>query len=436
MRKTTSKVLSLILTLAMVFSMMPLSAFAEGVDSGEALGTSATPTSIIAFDPEPYHNPEDPGTTHIVVDKNTAEEDIPLPMTLPATVEGGEVNDYSVAVEKWESADYDAATPGVYSFSPVPALLENESIAEGAVLPVVEVVVTANEGFMATDAIADYTLFFKNGANGWSLYEGDTPTEYTGNGGNGGGKWSVSGNTLTLNGFEFETSAAVGLTTTSNSTITLTNSNSITSRHNDGTGSLETRGIHSSYNLTINGTGSLTATGGTASGIRDSVGIRGGDTLTIADSAQVTAVGGTILGSGESSGILTSVKDKLVINGGTVTAVGNTRAIHNGYPISDYTVPAGYKYYVSTTTTPSTTELTGNGSSTTINSTHKYAKIDAIADYNLVFTNGANGWSLYAGDTTTEYTGNVGKWTVDGNNLKLDGFEFETSAAEIGRAHV
>jgi len=77
---------------------------------------------------------------------------------------------------------------------------------------------------------------------------------------------------------------------------------------------------------------------------------------------------------------------------------------------------------VNTTTTPDTTELTGDASTTVIDSTHKYAKIVYVAPttYTLTVTNGSGGGSYTAGYSVT-ITANAApsgqvfdKWTSSG----------------------
>ena len=108
---------------------------------------TAEAVTITAFHPQPYSAEHDPDTDFIVVDKGTAIEDIPLPMTLYAMLEDGGDYDYPVAVAYWHSYDFDAYTPGVYSFAPLLNLQENEFLADGVVPPTVYVVVTENIGF-------------------------------------------------------------------------------------------------------------------------------------------------------------------------------------------------------------------------------------------------------------------------------------------------
>ena len=159
------------------------------------------------------------------------------------------------------------------------------------------------------------------------------------NGSYGDGSWSWESytKTLTLTDIDFTTSADNALFLPADTTIILNGANTIKST-GSGTKSIA---IGCLGGCTITGTGSLNATGGTSSG---SIGIRV-DYLTI---------------SGDS----------------TVTATGNHCAI---YP--DYTVPSGYVYYVSTTTTPNSTPLTGNGSTTVIDEKYKYVKIVGAPRY-------------------------------------------------------
>ena len=354
----------------------------------------------------------------------------------------------------------------------------------GIMLQIAEAADTTDEG-LAPMATADYTLYFKNGASGWNLYAGDSSKVYTGQ----SGKWSVSGSTLTMNGFEFETGANMAFIASGNAednaTIVLNGANSIASTYNGEKmtyglfgegysnfltitsstgGRLSITGGTSSDNrsdglqsgtLTINGNAKVTATGG--AGKTGSTGISGEDItvednatviaaagtssgghsfaiasranglITIGDNATVTATGGTAA-SGGSYGIrLSSAGNPFAITGGTVVATGNTRAIEK-----NYTVPAGSEYYVNTTTAPSNAPLWGNGSTTIIGSSHKYAKITVTeTDYTIVMSGG----KLYkdsaapANDITDQMK-SVGA-TVSGDTLYLDGFHFETTAPRV-----
>ena len=223
-----------------------------------------------------------------------------------------------------------------------------------------------------------------------------TPPDSSGTYGGGSWSWVQSTKILTLTDLAFTTTAPVTLRMPAGSTIVLNGTNTLTSTFS---GANDSYGIYvMSGALTIKGEGSLNAAGGTTGALGAfSMGIYcGGGNLTISDSAAVNATGGTGAGTGigirvsgifaingsaavtatcgTSAGSSTGINTfngSLAISGGTVTATGNSRAI---YP--NYTVPSGYEYYVNTTTSPSSTKLTGNNSTTIIDSTmYKYAKI-------------------------------------------------------------
>jgi len=161
-------------------------------------------------------------------------------------------------------------------------------------------------------------------------------------------------------------------------------------------------GIRVSGDLKVSGNATLNATSGTAGNA--SYGLFANNT-TIEDKAKVTATGGAAtnasVGFYKSDGTIYINDDAtltaasgaapkscygiymsnvgLTVNGGTVTATGNTRAI---YP--DYPAPRGSTYYVNTAVSPSTTPLKGEGALTVIGSTHRYAKL--VVDPDLVIS--------------------------------------------------
>ena len=139
-----------------------------------------------------------------------------------------------------------------------------------------------------------------------------------------------------------------------------------------GTAKTSSDGIYAAAGITIDGNAKVNATV-TESAALTSYGIRSyNGTLSISDSAEVTARGNL-----DRSGYGISTKGLEIVGGGVCTATGSTRAISSDSGTGDYTVPDGYTYYVNTTTTPSSTRLTGDGSTTKIDQTHKYAKIIA-----------------------------------------------------------
>ena len=226
-----------------------------------------------------------------------------------------------------------------------------------------------------------------------------TAWDFTGvdaDGSGAGWNWDQITKTLTLTNFNFSTSAAHALTVPDGTTIVLVGTNTITSTYG-GTGI--TSGVTFDGDVSIEGTGKLTVTGGSGADLH-SAGLYAinNDTITVGGSVTVNANGGSA-GIAMSCGIVTStgglvINDSanviataasgpglgygsqlgsLTINGGTFTTSGEDCAITH----TTYTVPTGYKYYVNTTPAPSTTQLTGDGTSTVIDDTYKYVKVTA-----------------------------------------------------------
>ena len=258
-----------------------------------------------------------------------------------------------------------------------------------------------------------------------------TGVDKDGSGSYGGGTWMwlQSTNTLILTNLSFSTSAEGALIVPDNTTIILIGVNTITSTYNGAAN--QSYGIRGVGNLTINGSGTLTTKAGNAEW---SFGIYAYNNLTICDNITINSTSGTATSSDSdgvfcfngditvggdailnatagdaarySAGIcLNKTTGNLIINNnakvnstasaslgndscgcviknagyiklnsGMLTAIGNNRAF-----TINYTVPAGYKYWSNTTTSPSTTELTGNGLTTVIDNSSKYAKVQYTA---------------------------------------------------------
>ena len=211
---------------------------------------------------------------------------------------------------------------------------------------------------------------------------------------------SSSNRILTLTNFNFETTADTGLLLMSNTTIRLVGDNSIVSTYN---GSDPSVGIYAAGNLTIEGNGSLTALSGSPTNHNADTGIYVQD--------------GT-----------------LTINGGTVTAIGLDRAFtHRPDSTFDpYTVPAGYRYTVSSNMDGSDSTSGVSDGTYVVPLNYKYAKIEAGADYKLYFhdydgrfyKNDRGGADITAEMAAAGATisGSYGNRTIT-----LDNFNFETS---------
>jgi len=244
--------------------------------------------------------------------------------------------------------------------------------------------------------------------------------------------WQNATKTLTLTNISHTSTGQLALQLPNGATIVLIGANTLTSTNASragystaisagnltirGSGSLNATGGNTAYgsssygieclsSLTISETVSVTAAGGTTA-LGSSRGIICIFSLTISDNASVTATGGTAA-SGESCGFAAS--GLTIGENASLVATGNTRAF---FP--DYTVPAGYTYYVNTATAPSATPLTGNGSTTVIGSTHKYARI--ASPNSPALTLSSSSWSpgVAAANTSVTVTANVA-WTANSN---------------------
>ncbi|MCL2299156.1 MAG: hypothetical protein FWC27_03295 [Firmicutes bacterium] len=251
-----------------------------------------------------------------------------------------------------------------------------------------------------------------------------------------GGSWSwvQDTKTLTLTDISHTSAGQLALKLPTGATIVLIGANSFTSTNATragystaisagdltirGSGSLNTQGGNaisgsSSYgieclsHLTISETASVTATGGTTV-LGSSTGIICFFDLTISDNASVTATGDTS-SNGNSYGYAARPSSLTIGENASLTATGNSRALGD-----NYTVPVGYTYYVNTTTAPSAAPLTGNGSTTVIGSTHKYARIASPTSPALALS--ASSWSpgTAAANTSVTVTANMA-WTASSN---------------------
>ena len=141
---------------------------------------------------------------------------------------------------------------------------------------------------------------------------------------------------------------------------------------------------------------------------------------------------------GFSYGIYTNTGN-VIINGGIVTAKGETKALKNGSG-ENYTVPEGYKFWIATDTDNTTGTVSGTSTgSSTINSYYKYAKIEAATNYTL-YLNDADGKLLkgYGGADVTVEMALAGAVVTATNGdaqapwtLSLTNFEFETTAGAV-----
>ena len=145
MKRTAKQIGSLLLTVCMVFTLLPTMAFAKtgDVDSGVPLGTSKTITAFAALDADIAVQTKEVGT---------AEDALKLPDVLDATLTEGDdtatgsdatkETETTLAVSDWTSAPaYDGDTERDYVFTPALDLPEGLTLAEGVTLPTITVTV-------------------------------------------------------------------------------------------------------------------------------------------------------------------------------------------------------------------------------------------------------------------------------------------------------
>ena len=206
------------------------------------------------------------------------------------------------------------------------------------------------------DTVVDYGLFIRVGS-GDIIYKNYDYTDEVKN--LSGITWNDSSRTLTLNDFSFDTTYEIGLNFANGGAepikIILNGINTIKSAG---------AAIFALGHFLIEGNGSLTAIGignVPSHGFGGSVGIS-------TSMGNITISNATVNAQGGDHGI----RGYFSLESGNVTISGGNGAFSWGY-----TVPDGYKYWVSNTTTPSSVELIGNSTTTTIDSSIKWVRIQA-----------------------------------------------------------
>uniref|UniRef100_UPI0028A98D54 beta strand repeat-containing protein n=1 Tax=Lacrimispora sp. TaxID=2719234 RepID=UPI0028A98D54 len=147
MKRTWKQIGSLLLSVCMVFTLLPTVAFAQTVrDSGTPLGISGEITAFAELDTEVSQQTEETGM---------AEDELKLPGTLAVTVtENGDETatgsdarketQTTVKVESWTSDPvYDCNAEGVYTFTPALDLPYGITLADGVTPPTITVTLIA-----------------------------------------------------------------------------------------------------------------------------------------------------------------------------------------------------------------------------------------------------------------------------------------------------
>lgn len=293
-----------------------------------------------------------------------------------------------------------------------------------------------NEGLYELAAVtvnvseSDYGLIFDAGTGKFYLDLNNNQTfdpddiEYTGQ----SAAWSWAGNTLTLDGFVWNTTAPNALVL-SGSGMTLavngTNTFAVTGEQVTITNGILVSGTGA---LTITGGGTLNATGGNIDPAQSDVISTGisGDSLTIQDAA-VNVTGGTGTGDTRSFGL--NVANNFTFIGGTISAIGNTSAI-NAATID--IAASAYRFWTNTLADhPGGDGQRHPGADYVWDANQKYVRLalDTTPYYNLTVRAGAGGsvsgtpsGSYAQGETiSVTATANAGYhftgWTITGASI-------------------
>ena len=208
-----------------------------------------------------------------------------------------------------------------------------------------------------------YGLVFDIPTGRFYLDTGITPIEdntlYTGQ--LGAWEWEQSSSTLTLRGFVWTSEAPISLTVVGgNITLNLEKANSFVSTNNGA----NSTGIQSADNITITGSGTLNAAAGDAA-INYGIDVQ-----------------------------------TLAIQGGTVTASGETSAIR----ASTVALPSGYTHITSTINRDGSGSATNSfpaGTGYSYSTSHKYVQIHTLSAHPLTVIRGTGSGSYFAGQDVT-----------------------------------
>lgn len=399
---------------------------------------------ITAFNVQPYTNLLDANTHYVTVDKGTLQALLPLPTTLKATAQGGEVDGYTVKAKRWEcvgkvsyAADYitevidetttyDANVSGIYRFKPILTLDEGVSLADGVTPPTVDVVISQD---MPVNPLATAVIDMADNApqtsgTGWTFSNGIYTIL-------DGADVTITGQNDNQRRIEVEEGATANITldgvTINNldgkSPLLLKNGANVNLRVN-GNNMLfagnDCAGIQAPYGttLTIDGSGILTAKGGGGYGTGNGVagiggGVYEGNGVIIINGATLTVTGGwqsAGLGAGCGFGHWNTAGD-ITINGGTINAAG-----------SDYSPAIGGPRNYDIGGINLTIRINGgivNAGNELIGSCDRGEVFNWVAGTHVIIRGGM----VTAGKIGAEST------TITGGNVKINGFDGDNSGA-------
>ncbi|MCL2784908.1 MAG: hypothetical protein FWD55_05635 [Propionibacteriaceae bacterium] len=230
--------------------------------------------------------------------------------------------------------------------------------------------------------------------------------------------WSLDTKTLTLNGMTHVTKAEIALKLSSG-VIHLQGANRIVSTGGSGT----SKGIDAQGSLTILGDGTLDVEAGMAGQTDQSssaISVTNKRTLEIRGGATVIASAGQVVRGGESYGAWAS---NLIISGATLIATGNTRALS-----SNFVVPSMHSYLTSETTDSTQDSHPGNGKTTIIDHTSRYAQIAPIPPAGPTLESRWDFLTTAICDGSGSYAGGTWSWKHSTKTLTLTNLQYSTSA--------
>ncbi|TWH57769.1 putative cell wall-binding protein [Desulfitobacterium sp. LBE] len=373
MKRKWKQIGSLILSVCMVFTMLPTMAFAEtGVtDSGAPLGVSGTITVFEKLSAE---------VAEQTVETGTAEDELNLPdeltvtattgAAITATVSGNatatdseaeepdkaepEEIETAVAVSGWTSAPaYDGDTAGDYVFTPALGLPEGLTLAEGVTLPTVTVTVREESAApQARDMVGPLSV---GTITGTMNVGGTTVSDLTQDANGTSWAWNAAAATLTL-GSSYQGGFIKFACDDSSATINLVCEGAVTVNKGSayaiqswgglvikGSGPLTVSGgLQASKDIAIIGTmGNISGSGnpgidangniqiiGTVGDITGSNAIFAGGDITISNGAVVGKIGAGGTGPSSSGYGIYSQNGGVTINGATGDVSGRSCGIH------------------------------------------------------------------------------------------------------------
>ncbi|MSS08171.1 hypothetical protein FYJ38_05875 [Clostridium sp. WB02_MRS01] len=324
MKQIGKRIGSLLLSVCMVLTLLPVSAFAEeGIqDSGASFSASGEITAFASLVPE---------VSAQTVETGTAEEELNLPDELAVTVTTGaaitadvsgddiatdsdaqkpetQETETTVAVSDWTSNPaYDADAAGDYTFTPTLDLPEGVVVSEGVNAP--KITVTVSEAIVSS-LKGGIQRFGSNPVTGTMDIGGTTVSDLTQPANGTGWNWNAATATLTLDSGYSGSDNGIYIECGSSDSITLNLTGDVTI--NSNWWGIDVAGISGGWG------GSLTIQAGSYTLAVSAVGdaIQAHEGLTIES--------GTVVADGGGGGLVSYSGDVAITGSANVAAIGYT----------------------------------------------------------------------------------------------------------------